>query len=198
MEQFNLDTWLQDKNRKVVTRHGNPVRIVCWDRKHDFPIIALEECGNKEFVNFVTSDGKIDLSGLEDNHDLFFADKELTEFEARIYNLINFYDPDNYPSIEEVKEEAEILLDLARKELEKEYRIVDKDDNNWEDGYKHGYKQGKQDIEKDLLKLEKSKACIDPTLPVMYTYAESKKTYVEYDGYKLCINDAFEKLSKEE
>lgn len=33
MEQFNLDIWLQDRSRKIVTRDGRPVRIVCWDAK---------------------------------------------------------------------------------------------------------------------------------------------------------------------
>ena len=28
MEQFNLDTWLQDKSRKVVTRDGEEVKII--------------------------------------------------------------------------------------------------------------------------------------------------------------------------
>ena len=301
MEQFSLEKWLKDKSRKVVTRHGKPVRIVCWDRKCDFPIIALEECDNREFVNFVTSNGRIDLSCLDDNHDLFFEDKEiitshfieeleeylkntpkeqiekdwkkiqdwhsqhftnkkyneeeeLTEFEKAVQNILN--EP-HFQDIEAVKQLSNELLDLARnelekensefkpkftynekdyselankliefrnntplcsvsyrdgdgrkiilhyekeildltrKELEKEYRIIDKDDSNWE----YGYKQSKQDTEKDLPKLEKSNACIDPTIPVMYTNAASMKTYVEYDGYKLCINDAFEKLSKEE
>ena len=31
MEQFSLEKWLQDKNRKVVTRDGREVRIICWD-----------------------------------------------------------------------------------------------------------------------------------------------------------------------
>lgn len=39
-KQFDLSLWLQDKSRKVVTRDGNPVRIVCWDLKSCKPIIA--------------------------------------------------------------------------------------------------------------------------------------------------------------
>lgn len=56
----------------------------------------------------------------------------------------------------------------------------------------------RKEILKDLPKLEKTKDVIDSTIPVMYTNAASMKTYVEYHGYKLCINDMFEKLPKEE
>ena len=43
MEQFNLDTWLQDKSRKVVTRSGYNVRILCTDQRGNMPIVALVE-----------------------------------------------------------------------------------------------------------------------------------------------------------
>lgn len=44
MERFNLDEYLKNPNRKVVTRNGEDARIVCTDMKGtDFPIIAL--CG---------------------------------------------------------------------------------------------------------------------------------------------------------
>lgn len=165
MEKFSLEEWLKNKSRKVVTRHGRPVTIVCPKSPYD-TIVGF--CGEDQYPDLWDLNGKF-LKDRDSNFDLFFADEKesINEFEARIYNLINFSDPDNYPSIEEVKEEAEILLDLARKE-----------------------------ILKDLPKLEKTEDVIDPTIPVMYTYAATNKTYVEYDGHKLCINDAFKKLPK--
>jgi hypothetical protein len=131
MEQFNLDKWLKDKSRKVVTREGKPVRIICWDLKCNTPIIAAiqwnqerEDCYCYNTVGWCANN--------EGELDLFFADEEeeLTEFEKRIYNLINFSDTDNCPSVEEVKEEAEILLDLARKEFLKDLPKWKKDSNN--------------------------------------------------------------------
>lgn len=125
MQQFDLSLWLQDKSRKVVTRRGNPVRIICTDRKHgedELPVVFLEECSNGgEFLLSCKSDGTSD-EHYATQYDLFFADEEeeLTEFEERIYTLINFSDPDNFPSIKEVKEESEILLDLAREEILKD------------------------------------------------------------------------------
>jgi len=60
-----------------------------------------------------------DWQEIRNCYNKYFADKSneeerMNEFETRIYYLINFFDPDNYPSVKEVKEEAEILLDLAR------------------------------------------------------------------------------------
>lgn len=77
MEQFNLDTWLENKSRKVVTRRGNPVRIICTDRKHgkdDLPIVFLEENNGGEFLLTCRNDGRCD--NYDTQYDLFFADNE--------------------------------------------------------------------------------------------------------------------------
>ena len=51
MKPFNLKEYLENPSRKVVTRDGRPVRIVCTDANNEFPVIALikingtdEEC----------------------------------------------------------------------------------------------------------------------------------------------------------
>lgn len=156
MEQFSLDKWLQDKSRKLVTRDGRPVRILCTDAKTKDGcciIAAIETDGEEEGYQFF-KDGTTysSKSSIEDCADLFFADEEksMNEFEARIYNLINFSDPYNYPSIKEVKEEAKILLDLARKEL----GLVDNTCGEY--ALNEAYKQGKQDVLKDLPKWKKA------------------------------------------
>ena len=42
MKQFNLKEYLKDPNKKVVTRDGRNVRIICTDRQGgDRPILAL-------------------------------------------------------------------------------------------------------------------------------------------------------------
>lgn len=42
MKQFNLEEYLRDPNKKVVTRDGRNVRIVCTDRQGgDHPILIL-------------------------------------------------------------------------------------------------------------------------------------------------------------
>ena len=61
MKQFDLDEYLANPSKKVVTRDGRSVRIVCTDRKtkHNFPIIALVESfdGDEDFLCY-PRDGK--------------------------------------------------------------------------------------------------------------------------------------------
>lgn len=187
MERFNLETWLEDKNRKVIDDDGFPVEIIKWDANEKYPVVLLNHNG---IAYNVSVDGMYDS---DPNHGIFFADEELTEFEKRIYNLINFFDPDNCPSIKEVKEEAEILFDLARKEFESER------DRTCEEAilsqvYSEGYEQGKQDALKDLPKWEKS------TLPIPdeeYPTGFNSK-YFCYKGYCVDYKKLFEILPKEE
>ena len=75
MEQFSLEKYLANPSRKVVTRAGNSVRILCTDRKGDYPIIALvENCDSiDESVCSYNKNGIFYTSGLSDNNDLFFA-----------------------------------------------------------------------------------------------------------------------------
>lgn len=77
MKQFNLKEYLENPNRKVVTRDGRPVRIICTDRKHrdvNYPIVALiENDEGNEGVESFTKDGKWWGDGLKSKIDLFFA-----------------------------------------------------------------------------------------------------------------------------
>ena len=75
MEKFNLEKYLANPSRKVVTRNGRNVRIVCTDRKYKvYPILALEEIpdDNSEYVYAFTKDGNYEIGDLS-IHDLFFA-----------------------------------------------------------------------------------------------------------------------------
>lgn len=43
MRQFNLQEFIDNPSRKVVTRDGRKVRIICTDRKDlDFPIMIIK------------------------------------------------------------------------------------------------------------------------------------------------------------
>ena len=75
MKQFNLEKYLANPSRKVVTRNGRNVRIVCTDMKYKvYPILALEEIpdDNSEYVYAFTKDGNYEIGDLS-IHDLFFA-----------------------------------------------------------------------------------------------------------------------------
>ena len=75
MKPFNLDEYLKNPSRKVVTRDGRNVRIVCTDKRgRNRPIVALiEEQNNVDEVYTLKKDGSWDISGEESINDLFFA-----------------------------------------------------------------------------------------------------------------------------
>lgn len=73
MKQFNLEEYLTNPNRKIVTRDGRNARIIYIDAKGDYPIIALiENIQNNEMPFSYTKDG-IHKTNIIDSKDLFFA-----------------------------------------------------------------------------------------------------------------------------
>ena len=80
MKQFNLKEYLKDPSRKVVTRNGEPVRIICTDANqiYDdkpgvFPVVALITGDkNREFVFNYREDGLYE-EGQRYSLDLFFS-----------------------------------------------------------------------------------------------------------------------------
>ena len=76
MKQFNLEEYLKNPDREVVTRDERKVRIICTDRKNheNFPIIALVETDeDDERVRMFKIDGTWSVEGLASDLDLFFA-----------------------------------------------------------------------------------------------------------------------------
>lgn len=75
MKQFNLEEYLKNPSRKVITRDGREARIICTDRKDlNYSIVALIDKENRaEQVITFTKDGKFDLTITESSFDLFFA-----------------------------------------------------------------------------------------------------------------------------
>ena len=74
MKQFNLDEYLKNPSRQVVTRNGSKVRIICTDKKGDCPIVALvTRCdGVAEETVTYTKNGKF-FNDTSYKYDLFFA-----------------------------------------------------------------------------------------------------------------------------
>ena len=76
MKEFSLEEYLNNPSRKVVTREGRNVRILCVDKKGgDLPIIALiQQCTrNNEIIGTFTKEGKWSTIIEEQPNDLFFA-----------------------------------------------------------------------------------------------------------------------------
>lgn len=48
MKQFNLQEYLEDPYRKIVTRDGRSIRIICTNRMNsEYPVVVLIREGNK-------------------------------------------------------------------------------------------------------------------------------------------------------
>ena len=75
MKRFSLDEYLKNPSRKVVTRMGRKVRIICTDREDSiYPIIALikDDKRESEILVTYTKDG-IPAEYNEAYYTLFFA-----------------------------------------------------------------------------------------------------------------------------
>ena len=77
MEKFNLEEYLKNPSRKVVTRDGCPVRILCTDKKsYNEQIVGLIMGDNgMEFISTWTQQGKSFFNSDTPN-DLFFASEK--------------------------------------------------------------------------------------------------------------------------
>ena len=86
MGQFDLDKYLKNPNRKVVTRDGKSVRIVCTDMMGtSYPILVVCRVdATHDCYYSYTLDGKHNL-GVDSRLDLFFAPEKRSGW-------INIYD----------------------------------------------------------------------------------------------------------
>ena len=106
MKQFSLEEYLNNPSRKVVTRDGRKVRIICTDAKREFPIIALIEDDTIEHVRTFRKNGYFSVHDIDNSYDLFFA-PEKHEGWVNVYK-----DGDHFYSsmdIFKTKKEAEAL-----------------------------------------------------------------------------------------
>lgn len=127
MEQFNLEKYLENPSRKVVTRDGREVEILKTDFRGYKQIIGVVKNRDNKDDEVDQWDGQGNFRSLfgESKYDLFFADEEeeLTEFEKSIQYVLGCYACKQIElgdKADNIKLYAETLLDLARKEIEKE------------------------------------------------------------------------------
>lgn len=78
MKKFNLEEYLKNPDREIVTRAGCKVRILCTDRNHPTrPIIALAQIDGRENSYSYKKDGSL-LDYTPSPRDLFFAPERKT------------------------------------------------------------------------------------------------------------------------
>lgn len=87
MKQFNLEEYLKNPSKEVVTRDGRKVRIVCTDVKSIKPILALVSYDEGEVPSLYDKNGKNNSSFCLSN-DLFFV-PEKKEGWVNIYKVGN-------------------------------------------------------------------------------------------------------------
>ena len=74
MKQFNLDEYLKNPDRRLITKDGRSVRIICTNKLGRWPIVALISDNGEEVIGSFTTDGKKYIPKAEVSlNDLFFA-----------------------------------------------------------------------------------------------------------------------------
>ena len=74
MKQFNLEEYLKNPTKKVITGGGKSVRIICTNKLDSTtPIIALIHKGSEEVIQLYTKEGKVTNKYPCFEYDLFFA-----------------------------------------------------------------------------------------------------------------------------
>lgn len=105
MKQFDLQEYLNNPDRKIITRGGRSARIICTDAKRDFPLIALIEKDDSELPVSYTPRGTV-YEWRESDCDLFFA-PEKKEGWIKVYYGKSRYNTFVCNRIFATKEEAE-------------------------------------------------------------------------------------------
>ena len=106
MKRFNLEEYLKNPSKEVVTRMGRKVRIICTDREDSiYPIVALVKDDNRKLDVLVTytKDG-IPADYNEAYYTLFFV-PEKKEGWLNLYKMNSMISPG--PRAYDTKEEAE-------------------------------------------------------------------------------------------
>ena len=100
-QRFSLEEYLADPSRKVVTRDGKQVRIICTDADRKNPIVALVKEGDDKI--FCYQPNGLLYGNATCNNDLFF---ETTKKEGYI-NIYRAIPERRAGFIFDTKEEAE-------------------------------------------------------------------------------------------
>ena len=104
MKPFNLEEYLKNPTKKVITRDGRNARIICTDAKGNFPIIALVETYNgNETVLRLKENGRF-YNDTENSRDLFFYPVKKSGW-INLYKINSTISPG--PRAYDTKEEAE-------------------------------------------------------------------------------------------
>ena len=116
MKQFNLEEYLKNPSRKVVTRDGRNARIVCIDAKGDYPIVAMIETfdGSIEQPCNYTKNGYFCADESDNGIDLFFVPEKHKGWMNIYKHNDGHYEGDGniYNTEEECKANQVLVIDI--------------------------------------------------------------------------------------
>ena len=106
MKPFSLEKYLENPNRKVVTRDGRSARIICTNRlDENYPVLALVNNEGAEECHSYTTFGTLTVYQNRDCElDLFFAPVKKSAW-INLYKMNSIISPG--PRAYNTKEEAE-------------------------------------------------------------------------------------------
>lgn len=109
MEQFSLERYNKNPDRKVVTRDGRSARIICTNKlSATCPVVALvqEKDGNERTCSY-SEDGRYD--DIQSLNDLFF-------FPEKKSGWVNLYEPlSEGPCLGRIYSSKEVAKVMAKK-----------------------------------------------------------------------------------
>ena len=104
MKQFDLQEYLKNPNRKIVTRKGTDAKIICTDGSNKtYPIFALIQNEEGKDVLSYTNDG-MNVEGYKNPFDLFFAPEKKSAW-INLYKMNSIISPGSRAY--DTKEDAE-------------------------------------------------------------------------------------------
>ena len=110
MKQFNLVEYLTNTSKKIVTRNGKEVRIICTDFNNKYYPVIIEVKGNNSPIS-VTKNGKY-LNSKDADLDIFFA-TEKKEGWVNIFKGEDFYHTFIYNSKEDAEKQGETFYNYV-------------------------------------------------------------------------------------
>lgn len=110
MKKFNMEEWIKNKSKKVVTKNGKNAKIICINADKEYPVGAIIEVENSRTLGLFKSNGV--YSNGDHNYDLFFIEEpkfkvgdrisykdhlyRITNIGKNWYNVVSFPPYDKY------------------------------------------------------------------------------------------------------
>lgn len=119
LKPFDLEA--AKAGKPVCTRDGRRARIICWDKKGNYPIVALiQDNENSEHIEYYTENGIFSNGGNEKNRDLMMLPQK-KEGWVNVYNSLGVITFSHNPfdtKEEAMKDKGKYYVDTVKIEWE--------------------------------------------------------------------------------